>query len=87
MVAVAVAIMVGVMVAVVVAVVVGTVKDRYIRKVPLPRAHWIQLASHASHMTQDTCHSAQLQCIPKWGDLTRSLAALGRRALLPFPLL
>ncbi len=66
---------------------VGTLKDGYIHKVPLPWAPWIQHASHASHVTRDICYLAQVPRIPTWSDLTRSLAKLGRRALLPFPLL
>jgi hypothetical protein len=98
---------------------VGTLKDGYIRKVPLPRAPRIQHASqasqgrfsilsrnlapkchermeslapriqhasHASHVTHDTCYLEQVPRIPMWNDLTRSLAGLGRRALLPFSL-
>jgi hypothetical protein len=59
---------------------VGTLKDGYIRKVPLPRIPRIQYA--------DTCYSVQVPCIPTWSDLTRSLAGLGRSMLRPFsPLL
>jgi hypothetical protein len=59
---------------------VGTLKDGYIRKVPLPRVPRIQYA--------DTCYSAQVPRIPTWSDLTRSLAGLGRSMLRPFsPLL
>jgi hypothetical protein len=98
---------------------VGTLKDRYIRKIPLPGAPriqharhtshgrfsllsqslapnchkrmeilapWIQHASHASHVTHDTCYSEQVPRISTWSDLTRSLAGLGRSALLPFSL-
>ena len=73
---------------------VGTLKDGYVRKVPLPRAPRIQHASamrhplsHASH-TRDTCYLAQVPRIPTWSDLTRSLAGLGRSVLQPFsPLL
>ena len=64
---------------------VGTLKDRYVRKVALPRAPPIQHASQASHVTRNTCYLAQVPHIPTWSDLTRSLAGLGRRALLPFP--
>jgi hypothetical protein len=65
---------------------VGTLKDGYVRKVLLPRAPWIQHASHNSHVTHDTYYLAQVPCICTWSDLTRSLAGLGRRALLPFSL-
>ncbi len=69
---------------------VGTLKDKYTCKVPLPQAPQIQhtsQASHASHVTRNTCYLAQVPCIPMWSDLTRSLVELGRRALLPFSLL
>ncbi len=65
---------------------VGTLKDRYIRKITLLWVPRIQHASHASHMTHDTCYLAQVPHISTWGDLTRSLAGLGRRVLLPFSL-
>ena len=64
---------------------VGTLKDGYVRKVPLPRAPRIQHASHASH-TRDTCYLEQVPRIPTWSDLTRSLAGLGRHILRPFSL-
>ena len=66
--------------------VVGTLKDGYIHKVPLRRATRIQHASHTSHVTHDTCYLEQVPRIPTWSDLTRSLAGLGRRMLLPFSL-
>ena len=56
---------------------VGTLKDGYIRKVPLPRAPRIQSASHVRHI-RDTCYLGQVPGIPRWSDLTRSLAGLGR---------
>jgi hypothetical protein len=65
---------------------VGTLKDGYIRKVPLLRAPQIQLTSHVTNVTHDTCYLAQVPRIPTWSDLTGSLASLGRRALLPFSL-
>jgi hypothetical protein len=65
---------------------VGTLKDGYVRKVPLPQAPRIQHASHITNVTQDTCYLAQVPHIPTWSDLTGSLAGLGRRALLPFSL-
>jgi hypothetical protein len=65
---------------------VGILKDRYIRKEPLPQAPRIQHASHTSHMIHDTSYLSQVPRIPTWSDLTRSLAGLGRRALLPFSL-
>ena len=65
---------------------VGTLKDGYVRKVPLPRAPRIQHTSHVTNVTHDTCYLAQVPHIPTWSDLTGSLAGLGRRALLPFSL-
>jgi hypothetical protein len=65
---------------------VGTLKDGYVRKVPLPQAPRIQHASPVTNVTQDTCYLAQVPCIPTWSDLTGSLAGLGRRTLLPFSL-
>jgi hypothetical protein len=65
---------------------VGTLKDGYIRKVPLPQAPRIQHASHVTKVTQDTCYLVQVPRIPTWSDLTGSLAGLGRKALLPFSL-
>jgi hypothetical protein len=64
---------------------VGTLKDGYIRKVPLPRVPRIQSASHMQHM-HDTCYFTQVPRIPTWSDLTRSLAGLGRSVLRPFSL-
>jgi hypothetical protein len=64
---------------------VGTLKDGYVRTVLLLRAPRIQHASHTSHVKRNTCYLAQVPHIPTWSDLTRSLAELGRRALLPFP--
>jgi hypothetical protein len=66
--------------------IVGTLKDGYVRKVPLPRAPRIQHTSHMTTVTQDTGYLAQIPCILTWSDLTRSLAGLGRRTLLPFSL-
>ncbi len=65
---------------------VGTLKDGYIRKVPLPRVPRIQSASHMCY-THDTCYSEQVTRIPTWSDLVRSLAGLGRSTLQPFSLL
>jgi hypothetical protein len=66
---------------------VGTLKDGYVYKEPLLRAPRIQHASHASHVTWDIGYLAQVPDISTWSDLTGSLAGLGRRALIPFPLL
>jgi hypothetical protein len=69
-------------------IVVGTLKDGYVRKVPLPRAPRVQHANSVTHPEHDTCYLIQVPHIPTWRDLTRSLADLGRRTLLPFsPLL
>ncbi len=65
---------------------VGTLKDGYVRKVPLPRAPRIQHTSHMTTVAHDTCYLAQVPRIPMWSDLTRSLAGLGSRTLLPFSL-
>ncbi len=65
---------------------VGTLKDGFICKVPLPQAPQIQQASHASHVTRNTFYLAQTPCIHTSSDLTRSLAGMGRRVLLPFSL-
>ncbi len=47
---------------------VGTLKDWYVRKVPLLWAPWIQYTSHVTH---DTFYLAQVPRIPTWSDLTR----------------
>jgi hypothetical protein len=65
---------------------VGALKDGYIRKVPLPWAPRIQHASYMTTPEYDTCYLTQIPRIPTWHDLTRSLAGLGRRMLLPFSL-
>jgi hypothetical protein len=65
---------------------VGTLKDGYIRKVPLLRAPRIQSASHVCD-TRDTCYLEQVPRIPTWSDLVRSLAGLGRSTLRPLSLL
>ena len=68
---------------------VGTLKDGYVRRVPLPRAPRTQHASHVSshvrHM-RDTCYLEQVPRIPTWSDLSRSLVGLGRNMLRPFSL-
>jgi hypothetical protein len=67
---------------------VGTLKDGYVRKVPLPRAPRIQHAnSSVLGQEHDTCYYAQVPRIPTWSDLKGSLTSLDRRTLLPlFPL-
>ena len=69
---------------------VGTLKDGYIRNVPLPRVPQIQstsehVASAATAMqnSHDTCY-LQVPRVPTWSDLVRSLSGLGRRSLRPF---
>jgi hypothetical protein len=64
----------------------GTLKDGYVCKVPLPQAPRIQHFSHMTTVAHHTCYLAQVPRIPTWSDLTRSLAGLGKRTLLPFPL-
>jgi hypothetical protein len=64
----------------------GTIKDGYVCKVPLPWALLIQHASHVTTVACNTCYLAQVPRIPTWSDLTRSLAGLVRRTLLPFSL-
>jgi hypothetical protein len=73
---------------------VGTLQNRYIRNVPLPRAPRIQSASHVtSHIAitrgdvpdLGTCY-LQDPRVPTFSNLGRSLRGLGRRQLLPlFP--
>jgi hypothetical protein len=65
---------------------VGTLKDGYIHKVPLLRAPRGQHANHVTTKLHDTCYLPQVPRIPTWSDLTRSLAGLGRKTLLPFSL-
>jgi hypothetical protein len=66
---------------------VGTLKDGYVRIVPLPRVPRVQSTSeHVAAVTRDsrdTCYS-QVPRVPTWSDLTRSLLSLGRRALVTF---
>ncbi len=68
---------------------VGTLNDKNLHKVPLPRAPGIQSPEHVTcHMqgTRDnpnTCYSHVPQ-IPTWSNLTRLLACLGRTTILPF---
>ena len=69
---------------------VGTLKDGYIRKVPLPRVPRVQSTSEhvasaatATRNSHDTCY-LQVPRVPTWSDLVRSLSGLGRRSLRPF---
>ena len=69
---------------------VGTLKDGYIRNVPLPRVPRIQSTSEhvasaatATRNSHDTCY-LQVPRVPTWSDLVRSLSGLGRRSLRPF---
>jgi hypothetical protein len=72
---------------------VGTLKDRYIRNVPLPRDPRIQSASLATlepsryimvgHTPTNTYYS-QVPQVPTWSNLTGSLPGFGRITLLPF---
>jgi hypothetical protein len=63
---------------------VGTLKDGYVRYVPLPRAPRIQHVNSVTTPEHNTCYTIQVPRIPTWSDITRSLAGLGRRTLLPF---
>ncbi len=67
---------------------VGT-HNRYICKVPLPRAPWIESTVQVTcnmQITRDnpnTCYS-WVPWIPIWSDPSRSLTRLGRTTILPF---
>jgi hypothetical protein len=73
---------------------VGTLKDGYIRNVPLPRVPRLQSASLATHgpirctmagnASANTYYS-QVPRVPTWSDLTRSLSGFGRMSLPFFP--
>jgi hypothetical protein len=68
---------------------VGTLKDGYIRKVPLLQAPQIQHTSHVASSvmaTDDTCYLVTVPRILTWSDLVRSLPGFGRSTLLPFSL-
>ena len=69
---------------------VGTLKDGYIRKVPLPRIPRIQSPSAlvanvatATSNSHDTCY-LQVPRVPTWSDIWRSLSGLGQILLRPF---
>ncbi len=69
---------------------VGTLKDGYLHKVPLPRVPLIQsMSEHVASTaavtsdSHDTCY-LQVTRVPKWSNLTRSLAGFSKRTLLPF---
>jgi hypothetical protein len=66
---------------------VGTLKDGYVRRVPLPRVPQVQSTSeHVAAVmrdSRDTCYS-QVPRVLTWSDLTRSLTGLGRRVLVAF---
>ncbi len=61
---------------------VGTLKDRYIRRVPLPRVPWVQSTSPVAYATihRNTPHTGYLPIawIPTWSNLIGSLSGLGR---------
>ncbi len=68
---------------------VGTLKNGYVRNIPLPRVlqPQVQSASLVTSSTSqvtadphDTCYS-QVPCVPMWGNLARFLAGLGRSNL------
>ncbi len=67
---------------------VGTLDDGYLRKVPLPRAPWIQSPGHVTCAAvkecdkSDTCY-LQVPCIPMWSDLVWSQLGGARSTMLP----
>jgi hypothetical protein len=67
---------------------VGTLKDGYVRNIPLPRAPWIKSANHVTSNkrvmidSQDTCY-LQVPHVPTGSNLPRLLTGLGRN-VLPF---
>jgi hypothetical protein len=67
---------------------VGNLNDRYVCKVPLPRAPWIQSPGHVTCaavtecVTSDTCY-IQVPHIPTWSDLMRSQLGCARSSMLP----
>jgi hypothetical protein len=69
---------------------VGTLKDGYVRNVPLSRAPRIQSANQVTSKkrvtidSQDTCY-LQVPRVPTWSNLTRSLAGWGRTIHPFFP--
>jgi hypothetical protein len=70
---------------------VGTLKDGYIRRVPLPRVPRIQSTSHVACTTihRNPIHTGYLPIarIPMWSDMIESLSGLGRcikRYIPPF---
>jgi hypothetical protein len=65
------------------AVAVGTLKEGYVRNVPLLQVPLIQSTSLATGREPfNTCYS-QVPRVPTWGNITRLLAGLGRK-YLPF---
>ena len=72
---------------------VGTLKDGYLRKVPLPRVPLRQSTEHVTasaviRVPSGTCYlqvpRVPTWSVPSWSDLTRSLSGFGRRTPLPF---
>ena len=63
---------------------VGTLKDGYVRNVPLTRAPRIQRVSHVTNQSHADTYYSQESGVPTWSDLVRSLAGLGSN-ILPFP--
>jgi hypothetical protein len=62
---------------------VGTLERVYVHSVPLPRVPRIQSTSLTTgRELPNTCYS-QVPHVPTWGNITRSLAGLGRK-YLPF---
>ncbi len=71
---------------------VGTLDDRYVHKVPLPRAPWIQSPGHVTCATvtkrvaSDTCY-LQVPHIPTWSDLVQlNLGGARSMMLLSHPI-
>jgi hypothetical protein len=69
---------------------VGTLNDRYVRKVPLPRAPQIQSTRQVTcnvtvthDWTGNTYYLGQVPLNPTWHDLSRSIASICRTTILP----
>ncbi len=62
---------------------VGTLEQGYVRNVPLPQVPQIQSTSLATGREPPNTWYSQVQRVPTWGNITKSLAGLGRK-YLPF---
>jgi hypothetical protein len=66
---------------------VGALDDGYLRKVPLPRAPWIQSLGHVTcaavmeHVKSDTCY-LQIPRNLTWSDLVQSQLGGARSVML-----